>query len=196
MTRAARDVLLTQHTFRGRGGAAWPSHATLADRARCCTKTVQRAQAQAQGLGLVSWAERRVRAGWRWLRTSNRYRFGVPEGAVQAAPSHSPRPPVFTTGHCDRGGESREQERGFRRAAAGSSGGGSGPAPAASTGDGGTAERSVNGRFRVSRRATRGTQRGSLWSPWERCERWTRLADEKLSLTAGLPSQSRERPSR
>jgi hypothetical protein len=77
-------VLLTLHTFRGQGGAAWPSHATLAERARCCTRTVQRALTQAQGLGLVSWAERRVRAGWRWLQSSNLYRFLLPERAVQA----------------------------------------------------------------------------------------------------------------
>jgi Helix-turn-helix domain len=57
LTRAARDVLLTLHAYRGHGGAAWPSHATLADRARCCAKTVGRALAQAQGLGLVSWVE-------------------------------------------------------------------------------------------------------------------------------------------
>ena len=77
LTRA-RDVLLTLHTFRGTGGG--PSHATLADRSRCCTRTVARALAQAQVLGLVSWAERRVRAGWRWLQSSNLYRFAVPIG--------------------------------------------------------------------------------------------------------------------
>jgi hypothetical protein len=113
LTRAARDVLLTLHTFRGHGGAAWPSHATLADRARCCTRTVQRALAAAQGLGLVSWAERRVRAGWRWLRTSNLYRFVVPEGVPV---SRSRLPParsvlaISTTGHCSRGGESQNKK--------------------------------------------------------------------------------------
>jgi hypothetical protein len=82
LTRAARDVLLTLHSFRGHGGVAWPSHATLADRSRCCTRTVARALAQAQVLGLVSWAERRVRAGWRWLQSSNLYRFAVPVGPI------------------------------------------------------------------------------------------------------------------
>jgi hypothetical protein len=85
LTRAFRDVLLTLHTFRGSGGQCWPSHATLADRARCCVRTVQRALAQAQHLGLVDWAERRVRAGWRWLRTSNLYRFMMPPMPVTAA---------------------------------------------------------------------------------------------------------------
>jgi hypothetical protein len=36
LTRAYRDVLLTLHTFRGTGGHCLPSHATLADRAKCC----------------------------------------------------------------------------------------------------------------------------------------------------------------
>jgi hypothetical protein len=84
LTRAYRDVLLTLRTFRGHGGHCWPSHATLADRAECCVRTVQRALAQAQHLGLVDWVERRVRAGWRWLRTSNLYRFVTPAAPVQA----------------------------------------------------------------------------------------------------------------
>ena len=83
LTRANRDVLLTLYTFRGAGGQCWPSHATLADRARCCTRTVQRALQQGQHLGLVDWAERRVRAGWRWLQTSNLYRFLTPQAPVQ-----------------------------------------------------------------------------------------------------------------
>jgi hypothetical protein len=115
LTRAARDVLFTLHTFRGTGGAAWPSHATLADRARCCVRTVQRALAQAQALGLVSWAERRVRAGWRWLRSSNLYRFVVPADAVSScdhvrlavAPCYRQK---ATTGHCGRGGESQNKK--------------------------------------------------------------------------------------
>jgi Helix-turn-helix domain len=84
LTRAMRDVLLTLHTFRGYGGVAWPSHDTLADRARCSPATVLRALKQARDLGLVVWAERRVRAGWRWLRRSNLYRFLAPNGPVQA----------------------------------------------------------------------------------------------------------------
>ena len=75
LTRAARDVLLTLHTYRGPGGVAWPSHATLAQRAKCSTRTVLRALAQGRNLGLVSWSFRRVRQGWRWLQSSNLYRF-------------------------------------------------------------------------------------------------------------------------
>ena len=117
LTRAYRDVLLTLHTFRGIGGAAWPSHETLAARARCCAKTVGRALAVAQGLGLVSWVERRVRAGWRWLRTSNLYRLAVPATSVQFDPrlcggALGPHRigrilrPILTTGLNARGGES------------------------------------------------------------------------------------------
>jgi DNA-binding transcriptional MocR family regulator len=84
LTRAFRDVLLTLRTFRGHGGQCWPSHDTLADRTECCIRTVQRALKQAQHLGLVDWVERRVRTGWRWLRTSNRYWFITPAAPVQA----------------------------------------------------------------------------------------------------------------
>jgi hypothetical protein len=83
LTRAYRDVLLTLATFRGAGGLICPAHATLADRAQCSVSTVRRALAQAFRLGLVSWTERRIRAGWRWLRTSNAYRLAVPDGPVQ-----------------------------------------------------------------------------------------------------------------
>jgi hypothetical protein len=68
LTRAYRDVLLTLATFRGPGGLICPAHATLAERASCSVSTVRRALAQAFRLDLVSWTERRIRAGWRWLR--------------------------------------------------------------------------------------------------------------------------------
>jgi Helix-turn-helix domain len=82
LTRAARDVLLTLHSYRGHGGVAWPSQVTLGERANCDERTVRRALAAARDLGLVHWTERRVRAGWRWLRTSNLYRFVVPVAPV------------------------------------------------------------------------------------------------------------------
>jgi len=108
LTRGYRDVLLTLRTFRGTGGLCVPAHATLADRAGCSVRTVQRALMQAQVLDLVSWTERRVRAGWRWLRTSNAYRLAVPDGPVQPGMrmpfSRSAICPA-TTGQSDRGGE-------------------------------------------------------------------------------------------
>jgi hypothetical protein len=82
LTRAFRDVLLTLRTYRGRGGSIHPSHETLAGRADCHPSTVQRALHAARDLGLVQWTERRVRAAWRCLRTSNRYWLIVPEKPV------------------------------------------------------------------------------------------------------------------
>src|SRR5208282_4944956 len=72
----------------------WPT------RARCCVRTVQAALRAAADLGLIAWSERRVRAGWRWLRTSNLYRFIVPAGPVS--------PSCSTTGKPCRRSESEE----------------------------------------------------------------------------------------
>jgi len=106
LTRGDRDVLLTLNTFRGAGGLCIPSHATLADRAGCSSRTVQRALQQARRLGLVSWVERRVRAAWRWLRTSNAYRLERPAEPVQPG-SRPAWPRRSTTGQNGRGGESQ-----------------------------------------------------------------------------------------
>jgi hypothetical protein len=113
LTRAYRDVLLTLATFRGAGGLICPAHATLAERAGCSVSTVRRALAQACRLGLVSWTERRVRAGWRWLRTSNAYRLAVPDGPVQRG--MRPAWPRRRTGvQCDGGGESLDKKGALR----------------------------------------------------------------------------------
>ena len=82
LTRAHRDVLLTLRTYRGRGGLICPSHATLAERVDCHTSTVWRALQVARDCGLVQWAERRVRAAWRSLRTSNQYTLLQPQEPV------------------------------------------------------------------------------------------------------------------
>jgi hypothetical protein len=110
LTRTARDVLLTLATYRGHGGLICPSHATLAERVDCHPSTVLRALQAARDLGLVRWSERRVRAAWRSLRTSNRYRLLVPEAPVVAG--------VHTNRQSAGGGESKfkkeapEQDRG------------------------------------------------------------------------------------
>lgn len=83
LTRSWRDVLLTLATYRGRDGVIYPSHETLAARCGLKSKTAERALKQARILGLVTWTERRVRRGWRWLRTSNLYRLVVPEAPLQ-----------------------------------------------------------------------------------------------------------------
>jgi hypothetical protein len=113
LTRSWRDVLLTLATFRGSGGLICPSHATLAERARCCVRTVQRALAHAERLGLVVWAERRVRASWRWLRTSNAYRLLVPLAPVQAG-LRPLWPRRATTGQDCRGGESESKKEALK----------------------------------------------------------------------------------
>src|SRR3954453_12611876 len=84
LTRHWRDVLIELHGYRGAGGIAWPAHATLAERAECCVRTVQRALEAARELGLVSWTARRLRAGWRSLRSSNAYRLERPQQPLEA----------------------------------------------------------------------------------------------------------------
>src|SRR3954469_42956 len=86
LTRAWRDVLIELHAYRGAGGIAWPAHSSLAERAECCVRTVQRALEAARELGLVSWTARRLRAGWRSLRSSNAYRLQRPQEPLEAAP--------------------------------------------------------------------------------------------------------------
>jgi DNA-binding transcriptional MocR family regulator len=111
LTRAFRDVLLTLRTYRGHGGLICPSHETLAGRANCHPSTVQRALQAARDLGLVQWTERRVRASWRSLRTSNRYWLLQPEGPVTP---RQPEPPVFPCDRTDQqdagGGESKKKQ--------------------------------------------------------------------------------------
>jgi hypothetical protein len=107
-----RDALLTLATFRGRGGLICPAHATVAARTSLCAKTVERALHAARELGLVTWSERRVRRGWRWLRTSNAYQLLVPHAAVEPGlrrPCRSNRPPVGR-------GESKQERRLMREA--------------------------------------------------------------------------------
>lgn len=109
LTRAFRDVLLTLRTYRGAGGLICPSHATLAERAGCSAETARRALRHANSLALVSWTERRVRRGWRWLRTSNRYQLTLPDGPAEAGkrPSWWRR---ATNQQSDRGGEIKENQ--------------------------------------------------------------------------------------
>jgi hypothetical protein len=86
----AHNITATQYLVLcelGRFDAArlgiFPSHRTLAARARCGLRTVQRALQAARRLGLVEWAATRVRAAWRSLRGPNRYVLKVPAAAVQ-----------------------------------------------------------------------------------------------------------------
>lgn len=59
-------------------GRCDPSHQTLADdvkasTGKCSERTARRALDAMKGLGLVTWARRIVRAGWRVSQTSNAY---------------------------------------------------------------------------------------------------------------------------
>ena len=95
LTRGERDVLLTLSHW---GAEAWPSHQTLADRARCSIRTVQRTLTAGAELGLVQWFARRVRRGWRSLRTSNFYRLTLAAGKVIVGAIVRPAPHSRTKG--------------------------------------------------------------------------------------------------
>jgi hypothetical protein len=84
LTRAWRDALLTLATFRGHGGTICPSHQTVAARTSLAPKTVERALHAARDLGLVDWSERRVRRGWRLVRSSNLYQLLLPDTKTEA----------------------------------------------------------------------------------------------------------------
>ena len=91
LTLHFREVLVHLGRFHPCRFGIFPSHAVLAMRARVSVSTVQRALSAARRLGLLDWAERRVRQGWRSLKASNRYVLKVPAG------------PVCTTGQQARG---------------------------------------------------------------------------------------------
>ena len=77
LTPLFRDVLLRlQKLDRGKG--LWPSHDTLAERARCSVRTVQDALRQGRALGLVDWISGAGR------RISNRYTLTLPKVAAVA----------------------------------------------------------------------------------------------------------------
>jgi len=57
----------------GEDGQCDPSHQTLADDVGCCERTAERACIRLAELGLLRWAQRLVRAGWRAEQTSNAY---------------------------------------------------------------------------------------------------------------------------
>jgi hypothetical protein len=77
-----REVLLVLGRFHTCRFGIFPSHTTIAARARCSVRTVQRALQAARGLGLLDWAARRIKAAWRSLRASNRYVLCMPAGPV------------------------------------------------------------------------------------------------------------------
>ena len=73
LTRAARDVGRALLRRLGVDGRCDPSHATLADDADCCERTVERACGAMRAIGLLFWQRRLVRDGSRVDQTSNAY---------------------------------------------------------------------------------------------------------------------------
>jgi DNA-binding transcriptional MocR family regulator len=78
--RAARHLTADHHDVAeallrrlGVDGQCDPSQATLAANTGACERTVRRALDRLRILGLVSWHQRIVRAGWRVVQTSNAY---------------------------------------------------------------------------------------------------------------------------
>lgn len=67
----------------GTDGQCDPAHDTLAADAGCSARSVRRATARMQALGLLRWDQRLVRAGWRAEQTSNAYEL-VPTAAAPA----------------------------------------------------------------------------------------------------------------
>jgi AraC-like DNA-binding protein len=83
ITATAQDVghALLKHLSR-KDGRCDPSHATLAERAKCHERTVRRALERMAEIGLLRWQRRIVRAGWRAEQTSNAYEL-TPEAAAR-----------------------------------------------------------------------------------------------------------------
>jgi DNA-binding transcriptional MocR family regulator len=115
LTRAWRDVLLNLAAYRGTGGMCCPSHETLAERAGCCVRTVQRALQAGRDLGLVDWRHRQLRRLGRCLRTSNSYRLTVPADAVVSVPRPIWRPKP-STGLNAGGGETKILKEAYKAA--------------------------------------------------------------------------------
>lgn len=91
LTPHYRAVLIALLTFRGHGGAIFPSHEALAVRTTqgglvraCCVRTVERALGQARDLGMLWWLPQSRREGWRRLRSSNLYFINIPAGPVKS----------------------------------------------------------------------------------------------------------------
>lgn len=89
LTRAAREVFQVMLDLYSISGRVFPSHAGLALRARCGEKTVRRALAQFQALGVVEWTRRR--------RKPNVYRVVFDAAGCQAEPAPA-RPVVPARG--------------------------------------------------------------------------------------------------
>lgn len=80
----------------GEDGECDPAHATLAEDAGCCERTVRRALVAMRLLGLLHWVNRLVRVElWRAEQTSNAYVL-TPESALPACDGQNGRATLLT----------------------------------------------------------------------------------------------------
>ncbi len=73
LTRAALDVGEALLRTLGVSGQCDPAHATIAEDAGCCSRTVRRAIVVMRALGLLRWVQRIVRCGWAVRQSSSQY---------------------------------------------------------------------------------------------------------------------------
>ncbi len=83
LTHIAKDIAFVLSGYPSHA-YCWPSHATLADRAACSVRTVQRSLERLRTLGLMDWTPRYRPGRGRGHRASNVYRLAVPKEAVRA----------------------------------------------------------------------------------------------------------------
>lgn len=105
ITAAHEDIALAMLGMLGTDGRLDPTHETIAFRAGYDARTVRRALDRLKGCGLVIWAQRIVREGWRVIQTSNAYALTI--GELPAIPV------VFRGGQTVRGPVNQE----FKKAA-------------------------------------------------------------------------------
>jgi DNA-binding transcriptional MocR family regulator len=73
LTADHHDVAEALLRHLGQDGQCDPSQATLSADTGACERTVRRALDRLRALGMISWHQRIVRAGWRVQQTSNAY---------------------------------------------------------------------------------------------------------------------------
>ena len=83
LTPARRDALYALQGLLCAGNGQ-PTDADVAALAGCSTRTVRRARADAQALGLLSWQQTRRLVGGMWRRGPNTYTLRVPGGPVSS----------------------------------------------------------------------------------------------------------------
>ena len=86
ITPLFEDIGLAMLRRLGTDGRLDPSHQTVADDVGCDARSVRRALVTFRSCGLVLWAQRIVRNGWRVVQTSNAYALTIGEPPAITAP--------------------------------------------------------------------------------------------------------------